>query len=126
MDEKLSVRETAKRTGLSRDTLRYYEKIGLIDSVERLPNGHRRYSARDITWIEFLKRLRATGMSIQQMCHYAELRRQGDATLTERRQLLEAHQANVEAYILRHQQLVESIKAKIETYRQMEEAYNER
>lgn len=124
MDEKLSIRDIAHITGLSKDTLRYYEKIGLIDPVERAPNRHRRYSREDITWIEFLKRLRETGMSIRQMQHYAYLRRQGDSTLAERRRLLEAHQRSVEEQISDLEQLLTAIKEKIEIYQQMEEVYN--
>lgn len=120
MDDKLTIQDMAERTHLSRDTLRYYERIGLINPVERGSNGHRRYSQQDIVWIEFLNRLRATGMSIQQMQHYAALRRQGNATLAERRSLLEAHQADVEAHIHDLEQLLVAIKAKIETYRAME------
>jgi DNA-binding transcriptional MerR regulator len=124
MDEKLTIQDIARITGLSKDTLRYYEKIGLIESVERAPNGHRRYSQDDVTWIEFLKRLRATSMPIQQMQHYACLYRQGDSTLTERRILLESRQREVEARVLEYRQLLEFIEKKVKLYRQLEEAYN--
>ncbi len=121
MNEKFTIQDMARITGLSRDTLRYYEKIGLIESVERAPNGHRRYTQQDVTWVKFLKRLRATGMSIQQMQHYTDLRRQGDSTLTERRLMLEARRHEVEAHVLEYQQLLEFIESKIEIYRQLEE-----
>lgn len=126
MDTKWTVQEMAEATGLSGDTLRYYEKIGLIDYVERAANGHRRYSQADVTWVEFLMRLRATGMSIQQMQHYADLRRQGEATLTERRQLLEAHYADVQQHIRQYEQLLGFIGDKIDTYRQMEHTHHAR
>ena len=126
MNTKLTVQEMAEATGLSRDTLRFYEKIGLIDNIERAANGHRRYSQQDVTWVEFLIRLRTTGMSIRQMQHYSDLRRQGDATLTARRQLLEAHQADVENHIREYEQLLKFIGDKIETYRQMEETQHAR
>ncbi|MEN9659083.1 MAG: hypothetical protein RL571_2548 [Pseudomonadota bacterium] len=58
----LSISEVAMRSGLSMDTLRYYEKIGLIDAVPRALNGQRRYREDDLRWIDFLLRLRATGM----------------------------------------------------------------
>lgn len=126
MDTKWTVQKMAEATGLSGDTLRYYEKIGLIDHVERAANGHRRYSQADVTWVEFLMRLRATGMSIQQMQHYADLRRQGEATLTERRQLLEAHYADVQQHIRQYEQLLGFIGDKIDTYRQMEHTHHAR
>jgi hypothetical protein len=71
----LPIAEVVERTGLSRDTLRYYEKAGLIDAVDRSSGGQRRYASADLAWLEFLLRLRATGMSIADMQRFAELRR---------------------------------------------------
>ncbi len=59
-----TIQQIAKETNLSRHTLRYYERIGLILDVDRAPNGHRRYSDDDIEWIAFLKQLKATGMPL--------------------------------------------------------------
>ncbi|MEO1166864.1 MAG: MerR family transcriptional regulator, partial [Chloroflexota bacterium] len=70
--------EIADITGLPISTLRYYERIGLLDPVERAENGHRLYSDRDILRVEFLKRVRATGMSIKEMQHYVSLYREGE------------------------------------------------
>ena len=72
--------------------MRYYERIGLLEPVGRAQNGHRRYTQRDLAWIDLLIRLRDTGMPRAQMVRFAQLRRQGSATLTERRILLEQHQ----------------------------------
>ena len=61
-----TIAEAAVRSGLTRDTLRYYEKDGLmLAPVDRSATGHRRYSERDLTWIELVTRLRATGMPIR-------------------------------------------------------------
>ena len=95
----LSIRQVAERTGLSIHTLRYYERAGLISSVKRAANGHRRYSENDLIWLEFLKRLRATGMPTSQMKRFAELRRQGDASKAERIALLKTHYLSVENQI---------------------------
>ncbi len=95
MDETLSIQEMAEHTGLTAHTLRYYERIGLIQPVDRASSGHRRYSESDIGWVEFLKRLRATGMPIREMQTYAGLLWQGDQTVEERRKLLERHRARV-------------------------------
>jgi len=67
----LAIAEVVERTGLSRDTLRYYEKAGLIDAVDRSRGGQRRYVSGDLAWLEFLLRLRATGMSIADMQRFA-------------------------------------------------------
>ena len=58
-------------------TLRYYERVGLIQPVGRAHNGHRRYSEADEAWLNFLHCMRATNMSIREMQRYAELRENG-------------------------------------------------
>jgi DNA-binding transcriptional MerR regulator len=98
METGLTIQQVAKRTGLSIDTLRYYERIGLLEPVGRAQNGHRRYTEHDIAWIDLLIRLRNTGMPRAQMVLFAHLRRQGSATLTERRVLLEEHQHTLEQH----------------------------
>jgi DNA-binding transcriptional MerR regulator len=94
MEEELTIQEVAVRTGLSVHTLRYYERVGLIDSVGRATSGHRRYTTDDLSWIAFLQCLRATGLSIRQMRTFADLRRQGAASAAELA-LLESHQRQV-------------------------------
>ena len=114
--DQLTIQEVAEATGLSVHTLRYYERIGLIHNIGRAQNTHRRYSTDDIGWIEFLKKLRAIGMPIQQMQVYAELQRQGDETLPERLEMLKQLRRNVEAHIAELQEHLELIHYKIELY----------
>jgi DNA-binding transcriptional MerR regulator len=116
----LTIQQVAVVTQLSVHTLRYYERIGLLAPISRASSGHRRYSSQDIAWIEFLTRLRATGMPIRQMQQFAELRRQGDPTVSQRRYLLEAHQQYVQQQLdeLSHNQSV--IQEKIQYYKQLE------
>ncbi len=111
--ELLTIEQVAEHIGLSVHTLRYYERIGLLDPVGRAASGHRRYAAKDLAWLEFLTRLRATGMSIRQMQEFAALRRQGDTTIAERRALLEAHQQMVQMHIEDLQRNLEAITRKI-------------
>lgn len=125
MEQYLSIRAISDLTGISTYTLRYYEKNGLIHAIARSSNGHRQYSANDLEWIRFLVKLRTTGMSIRQMQQVANLRRQGPATIKERRILLEAHQQEVTARIKKLQENMESIHAKVEFYRQWELENNE-
>src|SRR5215204_5639964 len=66
---------------VSQDTLRYYEKIGLLAPIRRADSGHRRYDEVDLAWVRFLTILRATGMPIRRMLTYVGLERQGDATI---------------------------------------------
>jgi DNA-binding transcriptional MerR regulator len=71
--DELTISEVAGRTGLTRHTLRYYERDGLMLGVGRAGSGHRRYSERDLGWIELITKLRATGMPIGEVRRYAEL-----------------------------------------------------
>jgi DNA-binding transcriptional MerR regulator len=68
----LTIAEAAERTGLTRDTLRYYERDGLMLGVSRAGSGHRRYSEHDLGWIELITKLRATGMPIRDVRRYAD------------------------------------------------------
>jgi DNA-binding transcriptional MerR regulator len=96
--EALTIAEAAERTGVSTHTLRYYERIGALrEPPERAPSGHRRYTERDIGWIELLTCLRATGMPIAIMLRYTELAREGTETSAERKALLLTHRAEVVA-----------------------------
>ncbi|MBO0779573.1 MAG: dienelactone hydrolase family protein [Ktedonobacteraceae bacterium] len=96
MESEFSIQHVAQLTGLSIDTLRYYERIGLLEGVRRAPSGHRRYRQKDLEWIGLLINLRETGMPLAQMRHLAQLRRQGDATADERLLILEQHQRSLE------------------------------
>jgi DNA-binding transcriptional MerR regulator len=114
--ELLAIQDVAEATGLSVHTLRYYERIGLIHSIGRAQNTHRRYSMDDVGWIEFLKKLRATGMPIHQMQRYAELQRMGDETLPERLEMLKELRRSVEAHLAELQEHLKIIQYKIELY----------
>lgn len=118
--EELTVKEVAATTGLSAHTLRYYEREGLVDPIGRAESGHRRYSERDIAWIEFLGRLRATGMPIRKMKRFANLRREGDPTIPARRALLEEHGTEVRQRVAELERDLVVIDEKIELYEQME------
>ena len=111
-----TIHQAATETGLSPDTLRYYERIGLITNVRRAANGHRRYTDADMIWIGFLKQLRATGMPIQQMRQFADLRRGGAATLPERVTMLQAHRAELERQVDTIQAFMVVIDAKIDRH----------
>jgi DNA-binding transcriptional MerR regulator len=95
-----SIAEASAQTGLSIDTLRYYERDGLLlRPVPRSSTGQRRYDDEDVTWIVLITRLRATGMSIAEVRHYAELVRQGEGTQQERLDALRAHRERVLAQL---------------------------
>ncbi|WP_432968529.1 MerR family transcriptional regulator [Dactylosporangium sp. CA-233914] len=110
-------REVVERTGFTLDTLRYYERIGLLDSVERTSGGQRAFTDDDLAWLGILRCLRDTGMPIARMLRYAELARGGDATFAERAELLEEHDRDIEAKIAALRAEQERIREKIGWYR---------
>ncbi|CAN7360215.1 MerR family transcriptional regulator [Polaromonas sp. LjRoot131] len=116
----LSIAEAAEASGLSAYTLRYYEQIGLIAPIGRR-SGARRYSEADMRWLDFLVRLRATGMSMRDMQRYAQLLRQGNAaaSVAERQTLLEAHAERLETEIRAQRETLAYIRKKIRGYEEM-------
>lgn len=112
----LTPAEMVDRTGVSLDTLRYYESEGLLVGVARAANGHRRYSADDVRWVEVLRCLRDTGMSIEQLRRYCSLGEQGPVTKPERKRILLHHRELVERQIEERQRALELIDHKLEHY----------
>ncbi|MBT2288737.1 MerR family transcriptional regulator [Paenibacillus albidus] len=115
-----TIQQISEMTGLTAHTLRYYEKIGLLYGIHRDTNGYRQYSESDISWIHFLLRLRVTGMKVSDMKQFSDLRSQGEATISGRRELLETHQRNVLAQINELKNNLKMIDEKIESYKWME------
>jgi DNA-binding transcriptional MerR regulator len=112
----MNIAEFAQRCELTPHTLRYYERIGLLGQIARQANGHRVFGARDVEWVAFLQRLRATGMPIREMLRYAALRAEGPATVAERKALLEAHAARLDARLRAQQANLRAVKQKIALY----------
>jgi DNA-binding transcriptional MerR regulator len=116
-----TIRTMAARCGMTTHTLRYYERVGLIQPVGRARNGHRRYSDADEAWLNFLHCMRATNMPIREMQRYAALREHGEATTLERRKILEDHRATIAAQIVALEKAHALLNHKIENYRKIEE-----
>ncbi|MEV5409075.1 MerR family transcriptional regulator [Thermopolyspora sp. NPDC052614] len=111
--------QVADETGFSLDTLRYYERIGLLERVRRNSAGQRRFTDDDLGWLGMLRCLRDTGMPIAEMLRFAELTRAGDHTIPDRVALLEAHDRNVELQIANLREKQGAIKRKIGYYRDL-------
>lgn len=120
-----TIQQVANETGLTAYTLRYYEDIGLLDPVHRNKNGHRRYIGADISRIILLKRLRKTGMSLDDMKYFIDLYHQGHETTGERRELLESHREVVQAQIDELYEIREFIDYKIGLYKEEEATQHE-
>ena len=113
----MTIAEAAEHSGLTTHTLRYYERDGLmLAPIERSSTGHRRYSDRDLVWIELVTRLRATGMPIRDVRRYAELVRAGDGNEEERLALLRDHRRSVLAQLAEVQDHLGAIDRKIGIY----------
>ncbi|MDG2958186.1 MerR family transcriptional regulator [Exercitatus varius] len=99
----MQIKAFSAKTGLSTDTLRYYEKEGLL-MPERDSNGYRCYGNRDAEWVGFILRLKEMGVPLAQIKEYARLRHMGDATIPQRYEILLAHRENL---IRKQQELAE-------------------
>lgn len=110
-----SIGDFSKLTGLSIDTLRYYEKENLI-RPERNKHNQRQYTEKDKTWIDFIMRLKETAMPLREIQRYAKLRYAGDQTMKERLDMLHVHRESV---LEKKKQLENNLKhldQKIEIY----------
>jgi DNA-binding transcriptional MerR regulator len=112
-----SIEEAAKLCGVSTHTLRYYERIGLLEPVGRANSGHRRYHDGDLGWVTFLTLLRQTGMPIRDMLTFVELTRAGDHTIARRVDVLEAHRDALANQLVLLNQHFKAIENKIGVYR---------
>ena len=84
----MTIREIAAKTNMSTDTLRYYGRIGLLPPVPRNAAGIRNYDEYFVNFINFIKKLKASGMSLEHIIDYIRLAEMGDATIQERKKLL--------------------------------------
>jgi len=114
--------EVAERTGFSLDTLRYYERIGLMLEIERTAGGRRRYTERDVWWLNLLRCLRDTEMPIAEMLRFTDLVRKGDPSRPARPDLLESHDARIESRIAHLRECQTQLRTKIAHYRELETA----
>lgn len=111
----MKIGEFSKRVGLPVSTLHFYERKGLL-SPDRNRSGHREYNEGDIAWMEFIERLKDTGMPLAKIKEYADLRASGDTTLGERMAMLTAHREYVVKAIAHWQDNLGHLDRKIEHY----------
>jgi DNA-binding transcriptional MerR regulator len=114
----LTISDAARISGVTAHTLRYYERAGLLDPVDRAASGHRRYAEEDLARIAFLTKLRSTGMPIRTVREYADLMRRGDGTHQARMALLEAHRDAVREHLEETARNLDLIDRKIDFYRE--------
>lgn len=118
--------QVAERFDVSIDTLRYYERIGVLNPIERASSGHRRYSAADVELLDLVRCLRDTGMPIADLRRFADLIRAGDATVPERLALLAEHESHITDHIAVLQSRQRHIRDKIAYYRSLADEVSSR
>lgn len=111
-----AIQDVSSITGVAPPNLRYYEKEGLLPSIERDQNGIRIYNDENLKWIQFVKALRSTDMSIADIQRYVHLFNEGNETVQERKELMQNHKEKVEAEIAEKQNYLERIDRKIKYY----------
>ena len=112
----MTIAEVSKQFDISADTLRYYERIGLIPPVPRTAGGIRDYDEASCKWIELMKHLRAAGVQIEALVEYTALVQQGDETQAQRKNLLLEQREQLERRIAEMQQSLERLNKRLEWY----------
>lgn len=114
----MTITEVSKRYDLSPDTLRYYERIGLIPTVHRTAGGIRDYTPSDCDWVEFIKCMRAAGVQVEALVAYVTLFQQGEATAAARKQILIEQRDRLLQQMNEMQRTLERLNKKIQNYEQ--------
>ncbi|WP_125713929.1 MerR family transcriptional regulator [Companilactobacillus kedongensis] len=112
----MNIKEVAQKYDLTADTLRYYEKVGLIPAVHRNDVGYRDFNEEDENWVEFAKCMRNAGMSVESLSEYVALFQKGDSTIAERKQILLDQQAIMAEKLKDMQATYERLTRKVDNY----------
>jgi DNA-binding transcriptional MerR regulator len=112
----MTIAEVSKKYGLTADTLRYYERIGLLPTVNRNSSGNRDYTQEDCRWVQFIKCMRSAGLSIETLIEYVNLFQQGNATTETRKELLLEQRKQIFEKIEELQGTLEYLDKKIDGY----------
>ena len=118
-----TVKVAAEKANLSPNTLRYYEKEGLLPHIKRNKSGIRHYSDEDLEWLELVCCLKNTGMSIKQIRDFVDLSFQGPETLKDRCDMLNTHRKEVKEHIEKMNQHLEKVTFKINYFTKKYEEY---
>ena len=112
----MKIAEVSERYGISSDTLRYYERIGLIPTVNRNKSGIRDYREIDVRRVEFIKCMRRAGLPIESLIKYIGLVQQGDQTIEARKEILKEQREQLVARVKEMQKTLDILDHKIEVY----------
>jgi DNA-binding transcriptional MerR regulator len=112
----MTIAEVSRKYDLSADTLRYYERIGLIPPVNRNANGIRDYTEEDCEWVNFIKCMRTAGLSIETLVEYVIMFQKGNSTIKARKELLIEQRNQLAEKVKEMQQTLERLNKKIDGY----------
>lgn len=116
----MTITEASKKHEMSQDTLRYYERIGLIPAVNRTKGGIRDYTEESCAWIELAKCMRSAGIPIEALIEYCALTQQGDATIAARKELLIDERKKLLEKMDDMKRTLDKLNYKIDRYEQAE------
>lgn len=122
----MTISEVSKKYEISTDTLRYYERIGLIPKVRKNKSGNRDFTEVDCNWVEFIKCMRGAGISVESLIDYVKLFQEGDDTIKVRKQILVEEYEILTEKIKKLQEVQERLKFKIESYEKTILEYEEK
>jgi DNA-binding transcriptional MerR regulator len=114
----MTIAEAGKKYGMTPDTLRYYERIGLLPPVHRSAGGIRDYTPEDCRWIEFIRCMRGAGIQVEALIDYVTMFRKGDETIGARKALLMEQRRQLADRITEQQAVLERLDHKIAVYEQ--------
>ncbi len=112
----MTITEVSKKYGLSADTLRYYERIGLIPKINRNKRGVRDFTEEDCRWVEFIKCMRGSGLSIESLIEYVKLFQEGNSTINARKEILIEQRNQLADRIKEMQSTLDRLDKKIDGY----------
>jgi DNA-binding transcriptional MerR regulator len=121
----MTIAEAARQYGLTPDTLRYYERIGLLPEVSRTPGGIRDYTEGDCRWISYIKCMRSAGVSVETLAEYVRLFRQGAETIPARKKLLIEQREQIVARIAELNEVMAKLDWKLDGYEERMLKYEE-
>lgn len=112
----MTIKEVSEKYGISQDTLRYYERVGLIPPVTRTAGGVRNYQQEDLAWVELAKCMRGAGLTVEALIEYVKLARAGDETIPARLRLLQEQRAYLAEQKKQIERALERLDYKISRY----------
>ena len=112
----MTIKEVCKKYGITADTLRYYEKVGVIPTVGRTKGGKRDYSEQDIAWVENAICMRNAGLPVEMLIEYVRLFQEGDGTFKARRDLLAEAREEILGQIGKYKATLDKLNYKISRY----------